>query len=103
MKLIYCEQCGDLFQLRVGLMRQCECGAIKGQYVDVSNAEVSENAVSVAIGNGAFDHAVAAMKLMKQATHNEADRDDYKRATQIQYAWVRPNTGPGNPHTKTIK
>lgn len=103
MKLIYCPYCGDMFQLRLKGMRECECGRVKGRYLNNSLAEVSEDAISVAIGNGAFQIAIERMKDHQRVTKDEGDRESYQNYAKIDYAWVRPNTGNGNPHTKVIQ
>lgn len=104
MKLIYCPYCGDMFKLRLQNMKTCECGKVKGRYIDNSLAEVSEEAISVAIGNGSFNQAVGMMKyVQKHSGIMNPDRQTYIAEANIEYAWVRPNDGDGNPHTKIIK
>src|SRR6266480_1786511 len=84
MKLIYCQDCHDLFKLSL-TMRTCECGHVYGRYVNNQDAEVSEDAVSIVIGN-------------------TADRTSYCQPGHglIELAWVRPNCGPGNPRSRVI-
>lgn len=95
MKLIYCYECGDLFNLGYELKR-CSCGKAYGRYLNNQQAEVSPDSISVAIGNGSFDKAIM---NMAKADHATADRTFFRDNCRIEYAWVRPNTGPGNPHT----
>lgn len=85
----------------VGKMRSCECGAIKGRYINNSEAEVSKDAVSIAIGNGSFQNAMwrLARDTANKLTHT---REQWQLAGSI-IAWVRPNDGPGNPHTTILK
>lgn len=40
MKLILCPSCSDVVALRVGKIRQCECGSVGGRYLDSLHAEV---------------------------------------------------------------
>lgn len=103
MKLLLCADCWDVFKLAVGKMRKCSCGKVKGRYLDNLTAEVSENAISLAIGNGSLATAISSMLYLKTKTKDKATRDDYIRHARIEYAWVRPNSGDGNPHTKLIK
>lgn len=104
MKLLFCLNCNDVFKLTLGKMRSCECGKVKGRYIDNSNAEVSENAISLAIGNGSLVNAIAEMMHHKKETKNMAEREEYYQEGygKIDYAWVRPNDGLGNPHCKII-
>lgn len=103
MKLIYCPECGDVFQLRLKSLKKCECGKVKGRYITKSLAEVSENAISLAIGNGALNNAIVKMMALKDSSGNTADRQQYIKDANLIFAWVRPNEGPGNPHTRVIK
>lgn len=100
MKLLLCENCWDVFKLKLGEMRTCECGRVKGQYVNNIEAEVSENAVSLAIGNGSLQDSI---QMMRRARDQKLDREQYIEVGKIRYAWVRPNEGPGNPHCTVIK
>jgi hypothetical protein len=104
MKLVFCPYCSDVFKLDYD-MRQCKCGKVKGRYKDNVNAEVSKDAISLAIGNGALLQAIVQSQTHQFATDDEAPRQDYYKRGQgkIDYAWVRPNTGPGNPHTQIIE
>lgn len=97
-----CPRCGDVFQLRIQKMRKCECGFVKGRYLNNSEAEVSKDAISIAIGNGSIALSIALMEHLKRTTNNLAERGEYILKSGIEYAWVRPNEGPGNPHTKII-
>lgn len=97
MKLIFCPECYDVFKL-VMAERSCSCGACSGKYVDNTHAEVKGPCVSLAIGNGSLDEAVWLMKSVEQ----DNTRRWYIDNTKIEYCWVRPNEGPGNPHTKWI-
>lgn len=85
-------------------MRQCKCGAVKGRYLNMAEAELSENAISIAIGNGSLERAIVEMEGYFNKTLGQAGRSDYYKEGngKIEYAWVRPNSGPGNPHTKLL-
>lgn len=102
MKLLLCPECSDVFKLDFE-MRKCKCGKIKGRYIDNVLAEVSKEAISIAIGNGSVEQAWRNMILLKDKSKNKANRSDYINKAKIEYAWVRPNDGAGNPHTKIIK
>lgn len=95
--------CGDVIQLRVGKLRTCECGKVKGRYIDCRMAEVSKGAISIAIGNGSLAQAIGRMMDLKHRTKDTADRKQYIEEARIEYAWVRPNEGSGNPHTKIFE
>jgi len=58
MKLIYCEECGDIVRLRIGV-RKCECGKSSGQYLsDGIHAEVWGSAIPIGFGNTSFMTAI---------------------------------------------
>jgi hypothetical protein len=104
MKLALCRDCWDVFKLDFE-MRTCKCGKCKGRYIDNTYAEVSEECVSIAIGNGSLQQAIYNSIDHSKTTKNKADRREYYEdgKGRISHAWVRPNTGVGNPHTKIIK
>ena len=99
MKLIVCLECADVFQLRVSDMRYCDCGACSGMYnADRTTAVVSGPAISLAIGNGSLINAIYKLKQSGM----DKDRDWYIDECKVTHCWVRPNSGPGNPHTTEI-
>lgn len=102
MKVLYCAKCRDLFKLTRHELRKCKCGRIAGQYrEDGGHAEVSQNAVSIKIPNGSIEKAVRRMKRLNQNKPKSKDKN-YKARSPIA-AWVRPNSGPGNPRTHIFK
>jgi hypothetical protein len=101
MKVIYCEQCHDLFKLTRRELRQCKCGRVKGKYRTKKYAEVSENAVSIKIPNGSIENAIRRMQRLKKDKPKSKDKN-YKAHSAIP-AWVRPNSGPGNRRTHPLK
>ena len=72
------------------------CGHAKGIYTDNLNAEVT-GGIAVAIGNGSFQRAIFSL-------YNAEDigRDEWIERSKF-LAWVRPNSGSGNPHTRLVK
>lgn len=102
MKLVLCVECFDVFKLDYE-MRTCKCKRVKGRYIDNVMAEVSENAISIGLGNGAVANAIYAMNALYQNSDGQADRRDYIDTAPIVAAWVRPNEGPGNPHTRVLE
>lgn len=108
MKLLLCLNCFDVFKLTRKNMRQCECGKVKGRYDDNgATAETTDNeyTVNLALGNGSVQRAIVQMRMHQLASKNKAVRSEYYEPGQgkIEYAWIRPNTGPGNPHTRTLE
>lgn len=89
--------CGDIFNLRVGRVKSCNCGTVKGVYVDPSNAIVNGKGHSLAIGNGSFQQAIYNKYCLEQ--DGGGNRDKFMEDCRIKYSWVRPNEGEGNPHT----
>lgn len=94
MKLLMCPECGHIFNLTFEL-RTCDCGQVSGKYVDYVNAEVNGKGISLAIGNGSLAAAISRMREMK-----EGGRNDFINKCRVDYCWVRPHEGPGNPHTR---
>ncbi len=96
MKLLYCYNCGDIFNLSVKGEKQCSCGTVKGGYIDYRNAVTNGKGACIAIGNGSFEHALYEL----YSAGNEMERDDYKNICRVEYCWVRPHEGTGNPNSK---
>jgi hypothetical protein len=94
MKLLFCDRCYDLFKLDFEL-RSCKCGLVKGQYINNSEAVVNGKGVSLAIGNGSLLRAVYGWL----SAGNDHDRDHYLNKNKVEFCWVRPHSGEGNPHT----
>lgn len=101
MKLLYCPDCRDVFKLVRSEVRRCKCGKVEGRYLNRRNATVSANAVSLVIGNGSIQDAIGRMRWLK-AKRPKSTRGDYKFFSSVT-AWVRPNSGPGNPRTVQTK
>lgn len=104
MKLLYCLECEDVIKLKLGTMRHCDCGKVFGRYIDNSHAEVSENAISLAIGNGSLYNAINDSQFNYRNSNGKAARETYyeEGRGKISHAWVRPNEGEGNPHCRVI-
>jgi hypothetical protein len=103
MKLVYCQDCQDLFKLSYAV-RTCECGRVYGRYINNDEVEVSDDAVSIAIGNTHLRAAIEAMQIHTILTGNTAERTSYYQPEHglIELAWVRPNCGPGNPRSRVV-
>jgi hypothetical protein len=99
MKLICCIVCEDVFKLTMK-PRRCECGRIAGYYINRREAVVSPEAVSVAIGNGSFLHAVSQLGH-DWGRNRPLSREEWQSENRF-LAWVRPNSGSGNPHTTVV-
>lgn len=98
MKLLYCDECGDVFNLNFEL-KQCSCGKVKGKYINRVEAVVNGAGFSLAIGNGSKDHAILNMLSEKDKNINrEQAIERYKI-----WCWVRPHQGIANPHTTINK
>lgn len=110
MKLVYCQKCGDVFNLRDN-KKTCSCGAVSGKYIDEEHAEVSGEHIALAIGDGSFCLAVSDISSGVDAI-SDWRSDDRETAILTLYwqmrelvpgiilAWVRPPTGPTNYYTK---
>lgn len=80
------------------------CGRIKGRYINDSEVEVSPEAICIAISNDDLAQAIAEMRQHQFLTDNTAGRYDYWQTHQgrIELAWVRPNSGSGNIHSRLL-
>lgn len=105
MKLLLCEHCHDIFKPGLGTFRSCQCGRVSGRYINDKEAEVSAATISIGIDGHSLAQAIADMKRHRDQTGNTASEQDYYKPGNgaINYVWVRPNTGPGNPHTRIIE
>lgn len=95
MKLLWCPKCNDVIRLQY-FIRSCECGRVSGKYLN--NVEAVSNGKGVSIGIGNAHISMAAMSLgSKKETK---DQQHYIEGKEYQVkCWVRPNEGPGNPHS----
>lgn len=97
MKLLLCPRCWDVFKLSETL-RSCACGRVKGKYINDRDAVSNGEGIDIAIGNGSLQ---AAIENMKEVQHPEQiDREKWIDIARIEYAWVRPSEGIGNPHSE---
>lgn len=94
MKLLFCDVCQDVFKLGRKL-KTCDCGRVKGKYEkNGHNAVVNGKGYSVAIGNGSFIEALYNLQRTESNVRHEFIDD-----CRVEYCWIRPHTGPGNPRT----
>lgn len=98
MKLIVCDKCSDVFKLSHE-MRTCKCGHCKGRYVNDIEAETNGNGFALAIDNESLVNAIQNLQAIPSNNHI----DNYIDDCRIEYAWVRPHEGLGNPNTKVNK
>lgn len=89
MKLLFCEECWDLFKLAHEL-RSCACGRVSGHYIDHEKAVVNGKGVSLAIGNGSLWNAIRELRYGAKGVTGE-------RIEVL--CWVRHHEGPTNPNT----
>jgi len=55
MKLLYCNNCKDIFNLKVNVEKYCSCGETHGQYVNGLNAEFQgKPAIPLGFDNHSF-------------------------------------------------
>jgi len=57
MKLLICRVCADIFRLR-SEERTCSCGATKGMYLNICEAEYSGPAIPLGFANGSLVDAI---------------------------------------------
>lgn len=101
MKLLYCPACNHIFNL-TNHLRSCQCGEVKGLYVDNSHAEVSGKGYSIAIGNGSF---FAALANKDNDGKDWRDNPEWQKwwaerpAKNLMLAWAREHYDATNSHT----
>ena len=101
MKLLFCDKCCDIFKLDEE-PRKCKCGEVTGRYLDNRYAVTNGKGFSIAIGNGSLMNAI--IKMVKlELDHDDNDRQDFIKNCKISHAWLRPNSGPGNPHITVME
>jgi len=101
MKLLMCDRCGDVFNLKMEL-KSCGCGRTKGRYVNNEEAVVNGEGISLALGNGSLQEAMYAVWSVKEDFRKSAKSVWDRHPTSL-IAWVRPHEGPANPHTTVVK
>lgn len=102
MKLIFCEECWDIFKMAME-SRSCACGKCTGRYLeDGHKAETNGRGVQLAIGNGSLLNAIAGMRRHESEGIGH-DKEAYIDHGRISHAWCRPHEGPGNPRCKVVK
>jgi hypothetical protein len=101
MKILYCKTCKNLVKLTRREVRFCDCGRVQGRYLrDGRKAEIflGGPAISIVISTPTWKRARHKVeKSLKQK--RDLSRKDYKKVGKL-IAWVRPNSGKGNPHTR---
>jgi len=70
MKLLLCKECASVFSLAL-TEKVCECGATKGKYLDMLNAEYSGPSVPIGFSNKSFIKAIRIQELL-----NEKEKDN---------------------------
>jgi len=97
MKLMFCPDCQDVFRLMIKQVRSCQCGKVKGYYLDLDLAVTNGQGIAIALDNDSLD------KIVKKLGTMDQNRPDsfYKSYAKIR-VWARPNSGPGNPRTKIV-
>jgi len=106
MKILYCKACQDLFKLTRTEKRSCKCNEDKvwGRYCadgKYAKTSLNEKTISIVITNPSLKSAIK--KMQRQEKHKrESTRDDYKRVSGL-VAYVRPNSGHGNPRSNKPK
>ncbi len=71
MKLIYCEKCGDIFNLRKKT-KSCSCGETSGKYINNIIAEIHGDCLPIGIANNIFKIAKV---IQKNADDKELEKN----------------------------
>lgn len=103
MKLLYCEDCQDLFKL--GMEEKiCECGKVKGAYdSNGRTAWTNGKGISVAVDNNTFSRSVSHIRHTLRFSYTVTE-DKYNYPKKWQFtAWVRPNNGFFNDRTRIVE
>lgn len=104
MKLMFCSSCNSVFNLSYKL-KSCDCGEVKGKYMDNVNAVTNGKGHTLAIGNGSLMKAVLSVELTKDLQDwrdipNWKEWYNSRPGDNLFLAWVRKANGPSNPHSK---
>ena len=62
MKLLFCNNCHDIFNLKREEVKYCSCKKSWGRYIDNLNAEYSGDCVMLGIDNPSFIRAIDLLK-----------------------------------------
>lgn len=77
MKLIYCIKCGDLINLKVNLVEECECGNIAGGYINDLDARFcakTDDYLLLGFNNHSLKDAYHRYNRWKEADAIQKDR-----------------------------
>ena len=94
MKALYCPKCHDIVLLVFDL-RTCRCGEVKGYYRNERYAVTNGRGIAMVFGTGDFEDAL----IRLANTDTTFNREFYQEHCRLNWVWVRPHTGDGNPHT----
>lgn len=103
MKLLMCCMCNSIFNLSRTL-KTCECGEVKGMYVDNLHAVTNGKGVTLAIGNGSLFTAIDTANAdapLPDWRDNPAWREWYanRPGENLFLAWARKADGASNPNS----
>ena len=58
MKLLFCPNCTDVFNLVLDKEKSCSCGQTKGKYIDKLNAVYEGSGIPIGFNNTQFTYAL---------------------------------------------
>lgn len=97
MKLIFCDECWDVFKLKTGKTRQCDCGKCVGKYNEDGHTAVTNGkGICLAIDNNSL---VAKLREFAKVDNPTTDYEMLYQGMRIAM-WIRPHEGKGNPRSK---
>lgn len=100
MKLLFCTNCGDIFNIRPDVVRECYCGKVRGKYnPDGHTAVTNGEGISLGINN----HDLR--RVLYYEYHNdfpcvETRGYEWCRENMNVETWIRANHGPSNPRSE---
>lgn len=98
MKVLFCWECGSLFSLTIRKEKTCDCGKVKGMYVNNRQAITNGKGLALGMGTGSIQTAIMQIACADKDMDRRYYLDNFKVIT-----WARPHTGPGNPNTEVVK
>jgi len=98
MKLLFCPNCGDIFNITPSEVRKCRCGDVRGKYnPDGHTAVTNGNGFCLGINNNDLRKAI-----MAYSSYPNVEDKDYEFCRQCLgvEVWIRSHRGPSNPRSE---
>ena len=98
MKLLFCANCGDVFNIRPDVIRECYCGTVRGKYnPDGHTAITNGKGYCLGFNNNDLRKAITDYGWVQYPEDHDYEwcRENLKVET-----WIRFPDGPSNPRSE---